>query len=99
MLYTKEYSKDSIDINKLMSQEHIEIWNKRKVAHFLNSSYEYVLDMPYDEFRMCLYLCEIESLCRSEEGQKVLENNIRYTQTEPDVGKLRKKYGRGVRNG
>lgn len=78
-----------------MSTEHQEIWNKRKVAKFLNASYEYVLDMPQDEFLMCMYLCEIESLCRSEDGVEVIKNNLRYTQTEPEIDKLRKRYAKG----
>lgn len=82
-----------------MSQEHIEIWDRRKISKFLNSSYEYVENMPYDEFLMCRYLCEIESLCQSKEGLEVLKNNIRYTQTEPEVDKLRKRYGKEEVNG
>lgn len=77
-----------------MSQEHREIWDKRKVAKFLNASYEYVCDMAHDDFIMCLYLCEIESLCKSGEGVEVLKNNIRYSQTEPEIDKLRKRYGK-----
>lgn len=77
-----------------MSAEHREIWDKRKIAKFLNSSYEYVENMPYDEFLMCLYLSEIENLCQSEEGLEVLKNNVRYAQTEPEVDKLRKRYGK-----
>nr|DAT81702.1 MAG TPA: hypothetical protein [Caudoviricetes sp.] len=77
-----------------MTEDHREIWEKRKVAKFLNSSYEYVENMPYDEFLLCRYLLEIDSLCKSEEGLEVLKNNIRYSQTEPEVDKLRKKYGK-----
>ena len=79
-----------------MSEDHIKIWNRRKVAKFLNSSYEYVLDMPQDEFIMCMYLLEIEGLTKSEDGIEVLKNNIRYAQVNPDVNKLRKKHGKGV---
>lgn len=82
-----------------MAPEHIKIWNKRKVAKFLNASYEYVENMPCDEFIMAMYLSEIESLCKSEEGIEVLKNNIRYIQTEPEVDKLRKKYGKEGNNG
>lgn len=77
-----------------MSNEHREIWEKRKIAKFLNSSYEYVENMPYDEFLMCLYLTEIEGLLNSDDGIEVLKNNIRYMQTEPDVEKLRERYGK-----
>lgn len=78
-----------------MSVEHRKIWDRRKVAKFLNASYEYVENMAHDEFIMCLYLCEIESLCKTEEGLEVLKNNIRYMQTEPEIDKLRKRYGEG----
>lgn len=78
-----------------MGDEHREIWEKRKIAKFLNSSYEYVENMPYDEFLMCRYLSEIEGLCKTKEGLEVLKNNIRYIQTEPEVDKLRKRYGEG----
>ena len=71
-----------------MSEDHMKMWNKRKVAKFLNSSYEYVENMPFDEFIMAMYLSEIEALCKSEEGIEVLKNNIRYAQTEPEVDKL-----------
>lgn len=77
-----------------MSPEHREIWEKKKIATFLNSSYEYVENMPYDELLLCRYLLEIESLLKSEEGIEVLKNNIRYAQTDCDVGKLRKRYGK-----
>lgn len=77
-----------------MSSEHREIWEKRKVAIFLNSSYEYVENMPYDEFLLCRYLLEIEGLLKTEEGMEVLKNNIRYAQTDCDVDKLRKRYGK-----
>ena len=77
-----------------MSSDHRKIWEKKKVAHFLNSSYEYVENMPYDEFLLCSYLMEIEGLLKSEEGIEVLKNNIRYTQTEPEIDKLRKRYGK-----
>ena len=84
-----------MDISKLMSNEHMDIWQRHKVAHFLNASYEYVVNMAHDEFVMCLYLCEIESLTKTEDGMNVLKDNIRYTQTEPEVDKLRKRYSGG----
>ena len=77
-----------------MSEEHRKIWDRHKVAKFLNSSYEYVEKMPYDEYLMCMYLLEIEVLCKSEDGIEVLKDNIRYNQTDCDVGKLRKRYGK-----
>ena len=82
-----------------MSPEHREIWEKRKIAKFLNSSYEYVDNMPWDEFLLCRYLLEIEGLLNSKEGVEVLKNNIRYQQTDCDVGKLRKRYGKDGVNG
>lgn len=82
-----------------MSNDHREIWEKRKIAKFLNSSYEYVENMPYDEFLLCQYLIEIENLLKSKEGIEVLKNNIRYAQTDCDVGKLRKRYGKDGVNG
>ena len=82
-----------------MSLEHREIWEKRKIAKFLNSSYEYVDNMPWDECLLCRYLLEIEGLLNSKEGVEVLKNNIRYQQTECDVGKLRKRYGKDGVNG
>ena len=53
----------------------------------------------WHKFIMCLYLCEIESLCKSEEGLEVLKNNARYAQTEPDIDKVRKKYGKEENDG
>ena len=82
-----------------MSPEHREIWEKRKIAKFLNSSYEYVDNMPWDEFLLCCYLLEIEGLLNSKEGVEVLKNNIRYQQTDCDVGKLRKRYVKDGVNG
>ena len=82
-----------------MSPEHREIWEKRKIAKFLNSSYEYVDNMPWDEFLLYRYLLEIEGLLNSKEGVEVLKNNIRYQQTDCDVGKLRKRYGKDGVNG
>ena len=95
LLYGNKHGKDGVDISKLMSNDHMDIWSKRNVAKFLNASYEYVVNMPYDEFLMCQYLSEIDSLSNTSDGFEVLKNNIRYTQTEPDVDKLRKKYGKG----
>ncbi len=53
-------------------------------------SYADVLDMPFDEYIMALYLNEIEQLLHTEEGREILKDNIRYSICDTDVEGLKR---------
>lgn len=68
-------------------------WEFVSLAKYLNMSYIEVKNLAADELMMLSQLMCIDKLCQTDEGIKVLETNIRLKQTEPEVEKLRKKYG------
>lgn len=74
-------------------------WDFVKIAQFTNMSYLEVKELPADEFAMLKRIAQIDKYCKTKEGLEILEDNIRYTCVEPDVNKLRDKYGKEENNG
>ena len=70
------------------------MWQYVQMAKFLNMSYQEVKKIPFDEFELLQRIQQIDALTKTENGMNILKDNIRYTQTSPDVGKLRKKFSK-----
>lgn len=74
-------------------------WDFIKIAQFTNMSYLEAKELPADEFAMLKRITQIDGYCKTKEGIEILEDNIRYTCTSPDIRKLRDKYGKEEGNG
>lgn len=69
-------------------------WDFVKIAQFTNMSYLEAKELPADELAMLKRILQIDNYCKTKEGLEILEDNIRYMCTSPDVDKLRDKYGK-----
>ena len=74
------------------------MWQYVSMAKFLNMSYTDVQNISFDEFELLQRMQQIYNYTQTEQGQKILKDNIRYLAVTPDIDKLRSKYGEEENN-
>ncbi len=78
------------------SDEDHYIFLYKQVIDFTGMSYVEVKKLPCDEFMLLYKHSIIDKLSKSQEGIKKLNEAAAFENTEPDVDKLRKFFGKGV---